>query len=86
MSKSFAEKVLAVVAQIPRGTTLSYTEVARRAGSSRAARAVGTILKRNYDPVIPCHRVIHSDGTPGDYNRGGSKTKVHKLHTEGVSL
>jgi len=66
----FREKVLRVVGQIAKGETLSYGEVARRAGNPKAARAVGAILHTNYDPAIPCHRVIRSDGTPGGYNRG----------------
>lgn len=68
--KSFAEKIHDVVRQIPRGKVLTYAEVAQLAGSPRAARAVGNILKRNYDPEIPCHRVICSNGNLGNYNRG----------------
>ncbi|MEY2641114.1 MAG: hypothetical protein RL150_507, partial [Candidatus Parcubacteria bacterium] len=45
----------------------------RRAGNPRAARAVGNILNKNYNPEIPCHRVIRSDGTTGGYNRGAGK-------------
>jgi len=67
---SFKEKVFAVVKKIPKGKTLTYKEVARRAGSPRAYRAVGNVLHQNYDPKIPCHRVIRSDGNPGGYNRG----------------
>lgn len=79
--RSFAEKVLAVVKKIPRGETLSYAEVACRAGSPRAFRAVGSLLKKNFDPAIPCHRVIHSDGSLGGYNRGKSE-KARKLRAE----
>ncbi len=49
---------------------MTYGEVARRAGNPRAARAVGTIMRANYDPTVPCHRVVRSDGTLGGYNRG----------------
>ena len=70
MQKTFAEKVRAVVAQIPKGQTMTYGEVAKRAGNPSAARAVGAIMRTNYDPDIPCHRVIKSDGTLGGYNRG----------------
>ena len=80
---NFRERVLAVVKNIPKGKTLSYREVARRAGNKKAARAVGTILKTNYDPHIPCHRVIRSDRTLGGYNRGASQ-KAKKLKTEGA--
>ncbi len=71
------------MAGIPKGRTLSYSEVARRAGSPRACRAVGNIMNRNYDPKVPCHRVIKSDGTPGGY-RGGTKEKIAKLKKEGA--
>lgn len=66
----FRENVLEIVSRIPRGSTLSYAEVARRAGNVRAARAVGAILRQNFNPHIPCHRVIRSDGSLGGYNRG----------------
>lgn len=51
---------------------MTYGEVARKAGSPGAARAVGNILSKNYDPAIPCHRVVRSDGDIGNYNRGRS--------------
>ncbi|MGB9680977.1 MAG: MGMT family protein [Minisyncoccia bacterium] len=54
---------------------MTYKEVAKLAGSPLAWRAVGNILKRNYDPKIPCHRVIRSDGKIGNYNRGAKKKK-----------
>lgn len=82
----FPERVLAVVRRIPKGTVMSYSEVARRAGSPCAARAVGTIMSQNFDPTVPCHRVVHADGTPGDYNRGGSRKKTALLQSEGVRL
>lgn len=81
---SFAEKVLKTVGGIRRGKILSYAEVARRAGSPRASRAVGSILKKNFDPAIPCHRVIRSDGSLGQYNRGGTRAKACKLRAEGA--
>ncbi len=70
---SFTESVYAVVRDIPKGETLTYREVAVKAGRPRAFRAVGNILNANYDPAIPCHRVVRSDGTPGGYNRGRTK-------------
>jgi O-6-methylguanine DNA methyltransferase len=73
--KSFKERVLEVVRNIPKGETLSYKEVAMRAGSINGARAVGMIMSRNQDLNIPCHRVIRSDGKMGGYNgiRSGIK-------------
>ena len=81
MAKNFKEKVLKMVSKIPKGKTITYKEAARRAGSNRAWRAVGNILNKNYDPKIPCHRVIRSDGKPGGYNRG-SKNKIRLLKKE----
>lgn len=81
-NKSFTERVLEVVKNIPPGKTRSYAEVANLAGSSGAARAVGTIMSKNYREDIPCHRVIKSDGTPGAYNRGGEVAKRAILANE----
>ncbi|NTW14619.1 MAG: MGMT family protein [Candidatus Moranbacteria bacterium] len=61
----FHERVYKIVRGIPRGMTLSYGEVARLAGSPGAARAVGSLMRKNSDPEIPCHRVIRSDGRAG---------------------
>lgn len=66
----FHKKVLEVVRKIPQGKVLTYKEVAAKAGNPKGARAVGIILRTNFDPKIPCHRVIKSDGTLGGYNRG----------------
>jgi methylated-DNA-[protein]-cysteine S-methyltransferase len=84
--ETFKQKVLAVVAKIPRGKTMSYREVAWRAGRPFAARAVGTIMKNNHDPKVPCHRVIRSDGGMGGYNGGGVKVKLAKLRAEGAKV
>lgn len=78
---AFRAKVYKIVKNIPKGKTLSYGEVAARAGSPKACRAVGNILNKNYDPKIPCHRVIKADGTAGGYNRGMSE-KVRILKRE----
>lgn len=73
MLKIFKEKVFETVKKIPRGRTLAYKQVAELAGSPGAWRAVGSILNKNYDPAIPCHRVVRSDGKTGGYNRGAVK-------------
>lgn len=72
---SFKEKVLDVVRGIPCGKTMTYGEVALKAGSPSAFRAVGNILNKNHDALIPCHRVIRSDGSLGGYNRGRDKKR-----------
>jgi O-6-methylguanine DNA methyltransferase len=80
----FTERVLNIVSSIKRGQTMTYKEVAERAGSPGAARAVGSIMKANYKPGVPCHRVIRSDGIIGEYNRGGPREKYKKLKKEGA--
>ena len=84
--RSFSRKVLAVVAKIPKGKVLTYAEVAWRAGSQHACRAVGNILNKNYSFAIPCHRVIRSDGALGGYNRGGASRKRVLLRGEGLNI
>lgn len=79
----FRQRVFAIVRGIPKGKTMTYAEVARRSGSPCAARAVGSVLRTNYDPNIPCHRVIRADGTPGGYNRGATR-KRRLLASEGA--
>lgn len=81
---TFKEKIYAVVAKIPRGKTLTYKEVARRAGSPRAYRAVGNIMNKNPDTkAVPCHRVVRSDGDPGGYAQGRAR-KIAILKKEGA--
>lgn len=79
---SFAERVHAVVRRIPLGKTLTYKEVAVKTGSPNASRAVGSLMAKNFNTDIPCHRVIKSDGTIGNYNRGGAKKKKEILENE----
>jgi O-6-methylguanine DNA methyltransferase len=82
--RTFSEKVKSVVAGIPRGKTLTYAEVARRAGNPLAYRAVGNILNKNHNQKIPCHRVVRSDGTIGGYNRGRKKKKELLLRERAI--
>ena len=84
MVKTFREKVLAAVRRIPKGSSLTYKQVATKAGNSKAARAVGVIMRTNRNPEIPCHRVIRSDGSLGSYNRGGTARKRKLLTREGA--
>ncbi len=68
---------------IPYGETRSYAWVARRIGNPRACRAVGNALGRNrLSIIIPCHRVISSDGSLGGFG-GGLKLKMRLLELEG---
>ena len=73
------------VAKIPYGTVKTYKEIAKSI-NSRAYRAVGTAIGNNPFPiVIPCHRVIRSDGKIGGF-RGGTSMKVEILKKEGIKI
>jgi len=82
--KTFTEKTKSIVKKITRGKTMTYSEVAKAAGNPKAARAVATVMAKNFDPEIPCHRVIRSDGHLGGYNRGGEEAKRDLLVAEGA--
>src|SRR5512143_196269 len=84
----FQKKVLTTALKIPRGQVLTYGDVARKIGRPRAARAVGQALGSNPMPiVIPCHRVLGSDGSLHGYSGGGVlKTKEWLLKLEGAIL
>lgn len=80
---AFQWKVLSVTASIPLGETRSYQWVAEKIGSPKAARAVGQALRRNpYLGTIPCHRVIHADGSLGGYAGGSGERKAVLLKKE----
>lgn len=85
VSESFSDSVRSVVRGIKSGETLTYAEVASLAGRPKAYRAVGTILSKNYDLKIPCHRVIKSNGDIGEYNRGKiAKMDLLKMESENI--
>jgi methylated-DNA-[protein]-cysteine S-methyltransferase len=84
LAKGFRRGVLEATAQIPYGQTGTYTSVAAAAGSAKAVRAAGTALAKNPVPiVVPCHRVLRSDGDLGNY-RGGAQAKALLLELEGA--
>ena len=83
---TFKEAVYGVVAKIPKGGFMTYKEVAIKIGKPNASRAVGTVLSKNFNPDIPCHRVIRSDGKMGGYNRGGIISKRNILKEEGANI
>jgi O-6-methylguanine DNA methyltransferase len=73
--------------KIPKGETISYAELAKRLGKPKAYRAVANACGRNPLPVIiPCHRVIASDGGLGGYSAGPVSRKAALLKREGVKL
>lgn len=84
----FARKVLATCRKIPSSKTVSYSQLARMIGKPRASRAVGSALARNPIPlIIPCHRVIHSDGSLGNFSApGGANTKKKLIALESNAL
>ena len=78
----FQLKVWKEVLKIPLGRTRSYSWIASRIGSPRAVRAVGTALKNNPYPIlIPCHRVVKSNGDIGEYSQG-RKVKKRLIQLE----
>jgi len=83
LARGFTDKVLHQVARIPYGRTLSYSEVAAKAGNPRAFRAAGTACGANPVPlIVPCHRVVQASGDPGNYG-GGPEMKKALLELEG---
>ena len=85
---SFNDSVYAMASLIPMGRVTTYGAIAKAIGSPRAARAVGNALGANTNPiVVPCHRVVRSDGVLGGYSGGeGPVTKAKLLSREGVQV
>lgn len=78
------EKILDFIKRIPKGRVCTYGQIARLFNSS--PRAVGSIMHSNRDPVIvPCHRIVKSDGSIGGYSRG-VEVKLRLLRGEGVEI
>ena len=84
----FHRRILLQCQRIPFGHTITYTNLAARSGSPRAARAVGNAMARNRFPlVVPCHRVVRSDGELGGFSAPqGIKMKQRLLEMEGVKI
>lgn len=82
--KSFEGKVLEVVTKIPEGKVLTYGGVAKLSGNAKASRAVGSIMAKNSDKNVPCHRVVQVNGSIGMYNNLRGKSKKALLLQEGV--
>ena len=83
----FQKKVWKALLNIRKGSVITYKELAKRIGRPRAIRAVANAVGANpLTIIIPCHRVIRSDGSLGGYSgKGGIKTKRSLLIKEGVS-
>jgi methylated-DNA-protein-cysteine methyltransferase-like protein len=82
---TFAARVLAAVRRIPQGRVATYGDIADLAGSPRAARAVGSILRKCRDPYTPCHRVIGAAGALGGFG-GALHVKRARLAAEGLEV
>ncbi len=81
---AFQRRVLLAGHAIPRGSVSTYRRIAAHLGNLKASRAVGTALATNPFPIlVPCHRVIRSDGTLGGYG-GGLPMKRALLESEGI--
>lgn len=81
----FQTRILRIAATIPKGEVRPYGWLAREADRPGAARAVGSTMARNPIPlIIPCHRVVRSDGTIGAYSLGGPEIKWELLTHEGA--
>jgi methylated-DNA-[protein]-cysteine S-methyltransferase len=86
--RPFQREVLQITFEIPYGETRTYSDIAHQMGRERAARAVGRAEATNPMPlVVPCHRVIGSDGKLHGYGGGeGLKTKEWLLKMEGAVI
>jgi methylated-DNA-[protein]-cysteine S-methyltransferase len=85
MIHDFKRRVLRAVRRIPPGRVATYGDIAALAGSPRAARAVGNIMRECRDPGTPCHRVIAAGGGLGGY-AGNLHLKRQLLRQEGVEV
>ena len=85
---AFQKRVWDEIDKIPRGEVIAYGQIAKNIGHPKAARAVANACGANPNPiVVPCHRVIRSDGELGGYSgSGGVKQKIKLLKEEGVDL
>lgn len=81
--KDFRARVLSAVRRIPAGRVATYGDVARLAGSPRACRAVGNVMRHCRDAATPCHRVIGAGGALGGYG-GNLQMKRELLRAEGI--
>ncbi|MBN2102000.1 MAG: MGMT family protein [Candidatus Aenigmarchaeota archaeon] len=83
---NFSEKVFKAVKRIPKGSVSTYSEIAEIIGNPDASRAVGNALNKNPTPIIvPCHRVVRSDGKAGGFAKG-TKKKIELLRKEGIEI
>ena len=83
--KSAFERIYDIIREIPEGKVASNGQVAELAGNRRWARVVGYAMAACRDPDVPCHRVLHKDGTPSAaFEKNGVNCQVVLLKNEGV--
>jgi methylated-DNA-[protein]-cysteine S-methyltransferase len=87
MLTDFEKRVLALTKKIPRGKVTTYKIIAKKL-NTKAYRAVGAALRKNKTPlIIPCHRVVNSDGTVGGYKgKKHSTEKIRLLNKERIII
>jgi O-6-methylguanine DNA methyltransferase len=85
VNSQFASRVLAAVRRIPRGRVATYGDVAAMAGSPRAHRAVGNIMRELRDPSVPAHRVVAAGGRLGGFG-SDPDVKAQRLRAEGITV
>lgn len=84
-SQTFTEKCYSFLKKVPKGKVTTYADLAR-ALKSKAYRAVGNAMNKNQNaPIVPCHRVVRSNGEIGGY-AGGPRKKIALLTKEGVKI
>lgn len=84
-ANDFRRRVLTAVSRIPAGRVATYGDIAAAAGSPRASRAVGNIMRECRAPGVPCHRVIAAGGQLGGYG-GSPQLKRELLRAEGIPV
>ena len=83
---NFNERCYSILRKVPRGKVVTYGDLAKAAGSPKAARAVGNAMNRNpYAPQVPCHRVVGANGTMVGFASGIAK-KIKMLKEEGIEV
>jgi methylated-DNA-[protein]-cysteine S-methyltransferase len=82
----FQNLVYSCLKRVPKGRVVTYADLARMIGRPKSARAVGNALNKNpFAPIVPCHRVVASNGDIGGY-AGGVPAKIKILQTEGITV
>jgi len=80
------EKVYKKLLEVPKGKITTYGELAKAIGLKNGQRVIGKIMNKNpYPVIVPCHRVIKSDGKIGGY-AWGEKVKAKMLSNEGIKI